>query len=124
MKRSEANAIYMARAKFSAEFGCVSTGGHNSLGEPVSEDEYFSRSGCDICPDGLAGTVMDIVYRSHADMEAKRFGAEHIYEGQVCGGCLCSLVNGDDSDLDYSVDDEDEPSIYPTKFKAHFPGKA
>lgn len=98
MKRSEANEIWRARAAFSTEYECVSTGD--------DADEHFSHSGCDICPGGLAATVVDVTYLSKADTARGVFN--NIYEGQMCGGCLCSLINGDDSDLDYYVDDEDE----------------
>lgn len=101
MKRSEANAILQARIEFSREYHCVSAA--------PDADEYFSHSGCDVCPDSLAGTVIDVTYLAIDDTEHGNFA--RVYEGQMCGGCLCSLVNGDDSDLDYHVTDEDEPAL-------------
>ncbi len=122
MKRSEMNAVAKARHEFSLEYECVSTvlvdaNGDRCECEPSDEcectdaEEYFSHSGCDICPEGLAATVIDVAYRSRKDIDAKRF--DKIHEGQLCGGCLCALVNGDDSDLDYSTTDEDEPKWKP-----------
>lgn len=112
MKRSEANLISKARGTWSAEYGCVSVLQDETTGE--NTEEYFSHSGCDICskfPSGGAGTVVDIVYRSHADMEQRKFGPGEIYDGRLCGDCLCALVNGDESHLDFYVTEEDEPSI-------------
>jgi len=121
MKRSETNLIAKARHDFSLEYDCVSSkqvdkGGNDCTHKGVdcdceSSEEYFSHSGCDICPDGLAATVVDIVYLARKDIGAGKF--TQVFEGQVCGGCLCALVNGDDSDLDYSVTDEDEPQWSP-----------
>jgi hypothetical protein len=104
MKRSEANLVLKARLEFSTEYDCVS---------PVQDedgewDEYFSHRGCDICsrlPCGGAGSVIDVHYRARVDLKARKFDA--VYEGALCGGCLCALVNGDDSDLDFSVTEED-----------------
>lgn len=114
MKRSEANEILKARIEFSTEYECVSSArvdengdrcGHSGGCECESAEEHFSRSGCDVCPEGLAATVSDVVYLAKSDTAQGIF--TRIYEGSLCGGCLCSLVNGHDSDLDYYTTDED-----------------
>lgn len=105
MKRSEANKVLRARVEFSREYTMVNT--------VEDSEEYFSRTGCDICPDRLAGSVVDVRYLALADTTRDVF--DNVHEGQLCGGCLCSVVNGDDSDLDYYVTDEDEPVyIFPS----------
>jgi len=102
MKRSEMNEVLKARLDFSMEFEALST---KETEENPGCEPSFSRTGCDICPDGKAGDVYNVVYLARADIEKKIF--DNVYEGEICGGCLCSQVNGDDSDLDYHTDDED-----------------
>lgn len=97
MKRSEANEIIKNRIEFSKKYDCFSC---------ISDEPYFSSYGCDCCNLGLAGDVYDITMLGKKDIKNKIF--DHVLEGQVCSGCLCSLVNGDDSDLDYHVNEEDE----------------
>ncbi len=105
MKRSEAQQHKAAREAYSAMYECFSVKNDES-GEP--SEEYFSHSGCDVCSDlpcGGAGTVIDVVFLSRKDTDKGIFN--NVYDGQLCGGCLCSLVNGDDSDLDYSTTSEE-----------------
>lgn len=121
MKRSEANEILKARVAFSREYQCVSTVRRDESGEICTHDdgncacdaeEFFSHAGCDICPDRLAATVTEVRYLAAKDIEKRIF--DSVYEGQLCSGCLCSQVNGDDSDLDYHVTEEDAPAhVYP-----------
>ena len=104
MKRSSANAIYKARNEFSRE---------NTNPRPNSET-YFSPTGCDVCniadnESSGAGDVVDMVYYKLADVKKKVF--DNAYGGRICNGCLVSLHNADDSDLDYHVDDEDVADI-------------
>jgi len=101
MKRSYCNTLLKARLAFSTLYDCFSI--------KDGQESYFSRSGCEICPDGLAGDVLEVTYLARADMEKKEFG--QVYESEICGGCLVSMVNGDDTDLDYMCDDEDEESL-------------
>lgn len=103
MKRSEFKATVKAREDWSSEYSCLSIKTDEETGEPT--EEYFSSSGCDICPHGLAGSVYDAVYLSNADIKRKVF--DNILEGQICGDCLCSIINGDYTGLEFSVDDED-----------------
>jgi hypothetical protein len=104
MKRSEANVIKEARESWSAEYSCLSIK-KDEDGE--ESEEFFSHHGCDICcsPTGLAGSVYDVIYLKNSDIQNQIFA--NIYGGNLCGGCFCSLVNGDDSDLDYSTTEED-----------------
>lgn len=101
MKRSYCNSLLKARLAFSTLYDCFST--------KDDSEPYFSRSGCEICPEGLAGEVQDVTYLAREDMDQKNF--DNVYESEICGGCLCSLVNGDDTDLDYYCDDEDEAEL-------------
>lgn len=118
MKRSEANLHAKARLEYSKEYECFSIKRVDENGDACDHDsdcdcecseEYFSHSGCDICsnlPCGGAGTVIDVIFLARNDVKNKVF--DNVLEGQLCSGCLCSMVNGDGSDLDYSVTTEDE----------------
>ncbi len=97
MKRSYCNDLLKARIEFSTLYYAFST--------KDDSEPYFSHSGCEICPDGLAGDVHDITYLSKDDK------GREVHESEICNSCLCSLVNGDDTDLDYICDDDDEPEL-------------
>lgn len=106
MKRSYCNTLLKARLAFSTLYDCL------SLKEDAENSEaYFSHHGCEICPEGLAGDVLEVTYLARADIEKDDF--KNTYESDICNSCFCSLVNGDDSDLDYYCDDEDEESLTP-----------
>jgi len=89
-------AVFKARLIFSSQYHAVS----------IKEDEdensvepYFCRNGCNICNIdenllGGAGDVYEVVYLEQNDKD------HNTLEGSICGACLCSLVNGDDDDLD------------------------
>lgn len=105
MKRTEANEIIKLRTEWSTEYSCVSI---KQDDEGADGEAYFCHSGCDICSgteSGGAGDVFDVVFLAVADVKKKRF--DRVHEGQLCGGCLCSVINGDDSGLDFSVNEED-----------------
>lgn len=125
MKRSEANQILKARMSFSSAYDCTS---------PVNDcyydwhecpnpddcqceiaDPHFDHNGCDICgafESGGACNVYDCQSFLRTSLQNKtgedRF---EIHEHQLCGNCMSALVNGDDSDLDYYVDNEDCEAI-------------
>lgn len=103
MKRSEALAIKRQRELFGTEYSCFSI---KQDDDKHDGEAYFSSQGCDVCESGAAD-VFDVIYLANADIAKKIFNKVH--DGQICGGCLCSLVNGDDSDLDFSVTEEDAP---------------
>jgi hypothetical protein len=97
MKRSEANRIFKKRVEFSSVFDCFS----------IKDDSeaYFNRSGCNCC-DGGAVDVFDVTCLRRDDIEKKVF--TNVYDAEICGPCLSSFINGDDSDLDFYVTNEDE----------------
>jgi hypothetical protein len=88
MKRSEALVIVKARAEFDRMYKAVSIG----------EEEYFSHSGCELCAQGLAGSVYDVTAVAQSN---------EVFEYRLCGGCSVAVTYGDNSDLDFSVDEED-----------------
>jgi hypothetical protein len=86
--------ILKNRIEFSTLYDCFSL-------KDGDAEAYFSRKGCEICCDG-AGDVYDVVHLAKKDIKNKNFN--DVYESQLCGACLCSMVNGDDSDLDFLED--------------------
>lgn len=104
MKRSDCNNLLKARIDFST--------GKYAFGTKDDSETYFSRQGCEICPDGLAGDISEVTYLL-TENEGRA-----VYEADLCNGCLVSLVNADDSDLDYYCDDENEPALTPDQASA------
>ena len=104
MKRSEYNRIITNINEFSAKYPIV--------GIPEEEDECsFNPHGCDCC-NGLANDTYDIDcydVQSAADMQNVNEGDQ--YEIKICQSCLFIIHSGDSSGLDFSVIEEDEPSI-------------
>lgn len=105
MKRSEAQQHIAARNAWSAQYTCLSV---KTFDNGEQAEPYFSHNGCDVCanlPSGGAGTVYAVTYLLVTDTDNETFDAK-AHVGQLCGSCLCSLVNADDSDLDFGVTDE------------------
>jgi len=109
VKRSKANKIFLARLSLSTKYDCFSiktcgecAGCKEGTGEceENTSDPQFSYSGCDCCHGG-ASDVYEVSCLTREEKEKCEF--------DLCGGCLCSMVNGDDTDLDYYITDEDEP---------------
>jgi hypothetical protein len=96
MKYSQANEIYQARLEFNSQYEGVSL---------ADDDGSTHHARCDICK-GLPGDVSEIRYLAKADTAKGIFG--NVYEGDACGGCICSAVYGDDSDLDFCATEKDE----------------
>jgi len=98
MKRSKANEILERRAETFGKY--VHYIDDQGL-EPV-----FTHSGCEICQDG-AGDV----YECLAYPTLKSAQQENPDNLDICPGCFCAYHTGDNSDLEYSVTDEDcEPA--------------
>ena len=95
MKRSKANEILARRIEVGNEFSCFAT--EDSIPE-------FKSCGCEICNDG-GMNVYTCAALKWIDIEAGEFDATYTLE--LCPDCLCALVNGDNSDLDYYVTEED-----------------
>lgn len=95
MKRSEANKIYKKRIEFSKIYDAFSV---------EDEEPEFNRNGCECC-ESLACDTFHVTALSRRDMKNKNF--DDIYEFNICNGCIVSLINNDDSDLDYYVTEED-----------------
>lgn len=100
MKRSEANKILSDRIEFSKVYDAFSC---------KSDDPYFSHRGCECCH-SLPTDVYEVTCLMREDINKKNF--DDVYEVEVCGDCLVSLINGDDSDLDYYVTEEDEEKLH------------
>ena len=94
MNQKEINAWRKAIENFSVKYDCFSTGDDS--------ESYFSRSGCDCCPSGLAGDVLDVTCLTQENIKNKNF--DEVEEIQLCGECLSALVNGDFSFLDYYLE--------------------
>lgn len=106
MKRSELNQILENRILFSSQYDCISI---EEESEGESKESYFSHSGCESCSQGLAGDVFPCIGLSIEDTEKKIF--DNIYNFEICGDCLNSLFNGEDSDLDYYCTEEDTTDL-------------
>jgi len=99
-------AIFKARLIFSSQYHAVSI--KEDEDENSAEPE-FCRHGCNVCNIdenllGGAGDVFEVIYLEQKDKD------HNVLEGSICGSCLCSLVNGDDDDLD-SLEKEDMENI-------------
>ena len=94
-------AVIQARIDYMDGYTCLDCGDENN-------EAYFSHSGCDICHNfefGGAGDVIDIKLYGEFKQDT---GWTKEGDGQLCSGCICSIVNGDDSDLDYFINDDKE----------------
>lgn len=91
MNQKEITAWREAIEDFSKEYDCFSI--------VENTEEYFSRTGCDCCPDNLAGSVFDVRCITRENLKNKKFN--EIEEIELCGSCLSALVNGDFSFLDF-----------------------
>lgn len=103
MKRSEANAIFRARVAFSSRYEAFSV----KQGDDGLSEVYYSDRAC-LCCREKPGKLVEVNYLDNRD--TRRGIYDRINDGAICNGCLVSLVNGDDSDLDFYVTDEDQPS--------------
>jgi hypothetical protein len=95
MKRSKANDILTRRHEIDREFESIVTD------EDMPE---FRLGGCEICNNGGMDVYTCKVLK-RIDILAGEFDATYTLE--LCPDCLCALVNGDDSDLNYYVTEED-----------------
>jgi hypothetical protein len=86
--------ILKLREKFSKMYDCFSIIETND----GFKDPYFNTNGCECC-ESLACDTYDVTHLKRSDIKNGNF--DNVYESAICGGCLCSLINGDDSDLDY-----------------------
>lgn len=112
MTKEECRAVYNDRLEYSKKYEIITTKPcpiHYD-GKPESDyscncESYFSHNGCDCCNMG-AGDVYDCTASMfhNTDKGKERFW----FDVELCNGCLCSFVNGDDSDLDYSYEGNDD----------------
>ena len=100
MKRSEYNRIVKDVHEFNLNYPTVIT---------PADDEYdFTVDGCECCNSGACDTVtVDAIDKMSLHCE----NFDNTYAFKLCATCLQILINGDYTGLDFSVTEEDEPSI-------------
>lgn len=95
MNESSKWAVLKARQNFSQKYTGFSV---NSNAEPE-----FNPKGCEVCnisanDSGGAGDTLEVICLTHKDVEARKF--DNQYDFDLCSGCINSLTNDDDSDLE------------------------